>query len=1469
MFIDEDLKDHLENSYAIESRSAVVAEWNMNIPGNIAKLGNYRYRRDNEAYKFLPSIYDPFDSGYFYTNATDSDITIDNGLESDAITPLLFTQNRDKEKLYFSLEDCLKPFRPRSGINKSTFFPDKYLSNVNVNMYRRPRYYLPHRDDQFKYWRSFRTESIYRLIQDPAYVAVSGTPGRPATSTIANSNIEYGISKTSATGIYYIDDACPFVVYNETVPANRIVLKVQTHVGSIDLGTFKNQQTGQSFADPFFGETNKVVPREFSVQYLNPNNEWIDAISFNQQSTRDDGTPIFGTDGYLNLQYGLQIPTAYMDNFILVGTVTSTNALPSSNYTGYAYLLLENETDRGMLYVYNGTDYDEIVPEYKWTIGTDEVYENSNFVTKLNEPSSYTTTVGQTDVVFREFVYIKGIRIVVKTMSKPNCSFDLIEMSPRLIVDISDKVVDFSLQKILSNLATSALPVGELMVSGGSLTLFDTDNSFNFNNQNSIVADHLRKNIKFTFYEVIQNVNNANYYVPLKTLYSQYFPVTDQATGNVQFDLRDFYFYFENSKAPQILLTEVSLSQAVAILLDNIGFSNYVFRRLDGVSDPVIPYFFIPPDSSVAEVLNQLAIATQSAMFFDEYNNFVVMTKEYLLDNTGSRSTDIVLYGSEDSETDGIVKNKLKQNAKPANIVSISASDRLIYNNGQINYTTRYIQKSYGSIRQAQMVGPDKTWIYKPVLLWEVSGTEKTTSENAEQQGAYVLGAYPLNANLSAQVPQVVNHQLVNTDLDLGDSVYFLTRFSGYLYANGEIIRYQSQEFTIPGVGDVQISSNLEYQKYFAELPFNGKIYPTGIVNIYAKPYYETVDGISRLKNGPVVEHGRGQFGTIIVDHSAGLDAYWSSNANIQGCEMRSDLIYTTEIQPTIPANTSGATGIVKSTAEKSLRTGIIKNMFVSSFMTETDIAFQKSAKSGSLQSSALVFTGPQFQANQTPRDFISYVYKPLTGSFKHFGTRVRVIGRVEAGDSNTQTPYGVMNYFNIPNDDPSQSVIVGGGSAGIGLVDPATNNGYFFEIAATSNTDLNSLLKKDSNGNSTIALNNVIFYKVRRPSSGSTAKAIPVPLWGGIGNIIVDDGNFTGQYRFIGEENPTVYDLSIEYKDTGSIRTFYLYINQRLVSTVVDESPIPIVNNTVALFVRGTTKAMFENIYALGKNYSENSAFDTGLPLAAIFGDEDNTINANEALNKYALSGLVQKTYLSNISASKFPSYNIYFEEFGTIMRECAYFNVKYDKAFPALYANLAPTFNRIRSYVVSGFQAGSYGAEFLIFNATDTLLNLDETTGNYLRILGNTFTQDTTQTLTVDQYYSKRGNLANPELKTDGTVVNPNKILQEYEQIRISRLLYGNNEFSLDSNYIQDQDSAENLLGWLIEKSVRPRKNVGMTIFSNPMIQLGDIVSIDYKNADGIDVIDSVDKKYIVYNIDYSKSIDGPNMTIYLSEV
>jgi hypothetical protein len=1449
MFESDELKNHLETSNTISAQSAIVAEWNMNVPGNIYKLGNYRYRSTSTQYSVLPDFFDNNDSGSFYTGATDSDIVVDYGYDDEDV-PLLFRSKKTKEKLYYSLEDCIKPFRPRSGINKLSYFSGNYISYPNKDMYTRPRYYMPHKDDTFKYWRSYRTESVVPppLSETNALIPVS----------IQQSNIEYGISKNSSDGRYLIEDANPFVVYKEEVPANRIVIKVQTNVGSSDLGPFKNTG-GTTFNDPFYGNSNKTTPQNFKIQYLDIYNKWQDAYSFDEAPFIDDlQRPTIPDDGHIELQYGLEVPTRYINNFVFKRIETSVNALPNINIIGSAYLIANNPTDRGTLAIYNGFGYDFSIPVYKWQVGSDSITSNSTFVNDFTNPS-YFRESSSLERTYREFVWVKGIRLVVTTMNKPDIPLELIEMSPRLIANITNNVLEFEITKVLSDLGNSTLPVGQVMPGSGTISLFDSDQSFAETNiwngeSGSIIAKYLNKNIKFIFFEVIKNVNGADYYVPIKTLYSTNMPQVDQTNSNISIELRDFYFHFELTKAPQIFLQEVSLSQAICILLDSIGFSNYIFKRLSNANDPIIPNFFIAPEQSTAEVLNQLAIATQSAMFFDEYNNFVVMTKEYVLDSTGERSADIVLYGNNNS-------------GKLENIISISSQDKKVINSGTINYVARYIARTYGSFAQSQYT--DKSWIYKPSLLWEVSGSSATTTLNNQTQSKYALSAMPLNTDLTNNIPTVSGNVLINNKIDLGENAFWITRFKGMLYANGEIIKYDAVEYNITGTGNVWISTSQEYQDYFSKLPFNGKIYPTGLVRIYAEPYYETINGFTKLKNGPVVKHGRGQFGTEIVAHNAGLNPYWYDNNYVQGCDMESQYLYTTEIQPTLPATVStGAAGVNQTLAQKSERTGIIKNFMSSKFFNESGLKSLTSAAGGTIQSSALVINGPGFGTNDVPRNFISYVWKSLDKLYPHIGTRVRIIGKVEALGDMSQSPVGAMTYFNLPGSDPTQSVSIGGGSAGISLVDPKTNIGYYFEIAALTTANLQTYLKIDSKtGLSTNAINNIMFYKIQKEPSSS--KAIPVSLWGGVGNIIVDDGNFAGQYRLANEENPSVYDLSMEYVDEGSKRIFYLYINGKLVKTVIDSTPITLINPSIGLFVRGTTKAMFENIYALGKNYATNAVFDLDAPIASVFGDDNNSVNAIEALNKYAISGVIQKTYLTGIGTTKgIPSYNIYFEEFGTILRECAYFNIKYDRAYPALYARIAPTLNRLKGYTVSGFTADSYGAEFLIFNNTDTILNLDETSGNFLRIQGVTFTQDTTNTITIDDYYNNKGNASDPELLGNNLVTSPFRINEEYDQIKLSRILYGKNEFFLDSQYIQDSDTANDLLGWIASKNLKPKKNVGLDIFSIPTLQLGDIVNLSYKE-NGIDAITSDKTNFVVYNINYKKSIDGPTMTVYLSEV
>ena len=1501
MFESSELKNHFETSATIQTESLVLSEWNMNMPDNIFKLGNYRYRSQEQNSQFLtlPNVFDSADDGDYYTGATDADVVVDGGFENNG-TPQLFTSIKEKVKLLYSLEDCIKPFRPRSGINKAVSFQGKYLANSGSDIARRPRYYMGSRYDQFKYWTSFRTED----------------------------GIERGIAKTIVNGNYYIDDTVPFVVYKENVPTNRLVVKMQTNVGDIDLGDFTD--ISRTFADPFYGNINKTTPTRWKIQYLEEDT-WVDAYAFNENDLREDGSQIISHDGYVELQYALKnIPDNFRDTFIFAETISSTTLLPDQSLNGYAYLVIENNEDVGEFYIWNGLtdEYETFIPVYGWVLGNESINNKTSFVTDLTSPLSFTeTTNGK--VIYREFQNIRGLRVVVERMNKFDSTFDLIEMSPRLIVNISEKVIDYSVKKILSDLGNSSLPVGQLLASTGNLSIFDDDQAFNINNTNSIVSKYIRKNIKFNFYEKILNVNGFDYWVPIKTLYSDGFPQANVTGATLEISLRDFYFFLESMPAPRMLVTEVSLSYAITLILDYIGFSNYAFYRTTNEPEPIIPYFFIAPDQTVAEILNQLAVSTQTAMFFDEYNNFIVMSKDYMMPTIDDRDTSIVLSGSTNQSVSGIIENQTSGTLP--NILSIASEDKKVYNNGKINYTTRYIQRSYGNIRQASMIDQEKTWIYKPALLWEVSGTDstKTINEVASKQSKYVLGAMPINSNISGNVPTVSNHQIQNNLIDLGENVYWLTRYQGYFYSNGEIIRYDAAQFnvTVPvwyqiqsdgslsdsspeivlpgrlapinvidsldkkvasgeiteaqkgeeiqswrtshrqGSSNVWITSNQEYQNYFKSLPFNGKIYPTGLVRIYTVPFYETVDGVTRLQNGSVYEHGRAQFGTQITEHSASASSYWSNNDYTKGCEMQTEYLFTTKLLEdiSVPSTTVGAAGVNNTKARQTSRNGTIKNFMSSSYSSETSVNNTLSTQSGTIQSSALVINGPSFTTTEKPINLVSYVYKELNNSYKHFGTRMRIIGKIENNENRSQTPTGSVTYYQIAGVNPDQNISIGGGSGGLAvLLNPETNNGYYFEIAALTEQNIESYLKLDKNNKSNISINNVVFYKIKK--NASNTQAIPIKLYGGLSKITVDDGRFTGQSRMSGEENPTVYDLSIEYQDIGKIRRFFLYINNQLIKTVDDSDPLPIYNN-MATFVRGSSRVMFENIYALSENYSQNSVFTVGQTLSSAFGSKE--INASESFRKYAMSGIIQSTYLSGISSQEPPKYNMYFEEFGSIMRECSYFDIKYDRAYPALYAQLSPTFNKIKGYVTSGFYADSYGAEFLVFNATDTALNLDETSGNYLRIQGVTFTQDTTHELTVDEYFKKRSNFSNPLLTSSSQIISPLIEKEKFDNIKLSRMIYGNNDFTLDSPYIQTQDDAESLMGWIINKLMNPRKSVGVKIFANPTIQLGDIVTIDYKDNSGLDLVSNNSERFVIYNIEYSRGATGPTMNLYLSEI
>jgi hypothetical protein len=1751
MYDNDDVKNHIEQSSSVSTNSLVIAEWNLNIADNIDKVGNYRYRPTIASptinnYGEVAPTYDSTDTLDAYTEATDSYTTLVSGIDTATNEPTLFSTKNKKEETLYSLSECLNRFRPRSGINKLRYFEGKYLNTPNRDMFSQPRYYLSSKQDKFKYWDSYREEPVGSEI------------------------VRRGVGNQSADPVagYFMDDTAPFVVYKNPVPANRVVIKMQTHSSKFNNSAYQTSNN-KILEDPFWEDEasvvlqNQVSPYEWKVQYLNTSNTWTDIQDWTPSNqTRANGKRIVPSDGYVELFYGMTntLPT----NFKPLGEHLSLEALPIKASIGDAYLVPDiDDTDAGIYYVWNGTNWttNSFVPTYGWYLGEEEVTTTTQKVTQLTSPKMYGTASNKHTANYREFQFIKGLRIVVKTISQKDSRFELIEMSPRLVADFSDRTVSYSIDKIASDIGNSGFPVGELSVSSGQIDIFDYDQAFNVNNEltlngsgkviGSILSsaewDISSKNLQFKFYESIKDVLvdglYKDYYIPIKVMYIDGFPKINSEDRKVQLTLRDLFFYFESITAPQLLLRDVTLTYAVATILDSIGFSNYIFKYGSEENDFVIPYFYVQPDINVAEVLKSLAESSQTAMFFDEVNNFVLMSKDYLM-GTDKIEEDITLYGTKDFAKNGIMQNE-STSAVLSNIVSFESEDNVVYNAGKIVYNNKYLQKSYSKIREASVLPKNQVFRYKPVLLWEVAGTPSTRALNEEigNQNSYTLAAMALNDTLTNQLPFVDSSgNIQNNVMDFGQTIYWATRYNGYLYANGEIIKYDAIEHarTTVSVKDVAaqinsankkvlritstnfdklrvgqklsynsgsatlaantviekvdkstnritinndaifatsnadiefdvvsentnvwVTSVEEYQKYFSEIPFNGKLYPTGRVRIYTEPYYNADGTIDKSKpykdvingsvvsftgattkvsdtwaaetdRGAVAKHGRIQFETGVLNATLKTnmpirhDILDKANPWVASprkvFKMNPDSLFkqstrniVTEYTTTTAANTivysaagtlgtvtgsgpftaeisalgsrgnnfvvgekitatagtgslgSGTVTVTKvvngtkikisstaamtpgtltniggtpgttgskvlrtSTAVTTLKKGFVLSNVVTgiptgtkiqgtktfkvgsttynlivldkaitatvttgntvkfatrteealvkaaiSFNTDTDNApdvdtlsidkfdtsyylestdkkneFVKRAK-GSIRSSALTLRG----AYGLGSEYMSYVYKQYEEGVTpfYFGTRIKIVGEVqEKKKSNkvvSQIPMGSFSLSQETVEGKSYDIQGTGGGIAINLdTTTNTNVGYYFEIDALT---INNILS--TTGGATTAIPNVYFYKMLKGASSGVA--VPKLLWYGSTEINVDDGLFSG-LETLSTADSTSYDLAIEQvqdvSKSATSKTFNLYINNKLIATVVDNDALPTSSNynKMALFVRGSGNVMFENVFEISNNISADKTIS----------DRNSTFNEQKFDNKnfrpYLMNPSVLDSYLKEIGINGPSEYRMKYDEFGTIMRECAYFNVRYDKAYPALYSRISPTLNSNQGYVISGYNATAYNAEFLVFNATDFALALDDTTGNYLRIQGVSFTQQSEHDLTVDEYFAKHSDSS-----------NYSDLNKQYRDIQNSRSLYNRNDFTIQGEYIQSLDVATNLMRWIVDKIMKPKKSIGVKIFANPMIQLGDIVTIDYEQ-DGVPIV-PLTTRFVVYHTKFSRTKDGPEMTLYLSEV
>jgi len=275
-------------------------------------------------------------------------------------------------------------------------------------------------------------------------------------------------------------------------------------------------------------------------------------------------------------------------------------------------------------------------------------------------------------------------------------------------------------------------------------------------------------------------------------------------------------------------------------------------------------------------------------------------------------------------------------------------------------------------------------------------------------------------------------------------------------------------------------------------------------------------------------------------------------------------------------------------------------------------------------------------------------------------------------------------------------------------------------------------------------------------------------------------------------------YKVDIRVKVQSSVVAIDVFINNFKV-TAVDSSDVISPTGNIALFSNANS-TFFDYVYSIPLNETQYKDGVIGSQYSGRFGSTTLDFLYGDKLS----SGFEN----SGISGGAV-------DEFGTVARELLKVNIKYDSrpAFPII------TSLGLNQFVeLLGYRLNSFGAEVYVLNNAGTFVPLDDSRFASFSVIGNTLVQSG-----QNEYLDKTIN--------EFTVP---------EQV------------TFESVWIQKESDAKSLSDWIKGQWSKKQSVCELEVFSNPLISVGDIVTINYP-ANGLNGT----QKFIVSSI--NNSFDG----------
>lgn len=203
-----------------------------------------------------------------------------------------------------------------------------------------------------------------------------------------------------------------------------------------------------------------------------------------------------------------------------------------------------------------------------------------------------------------------------------NSSLNVIAIEAHLEADLTDRLISVSDTFDMGE-SSDLYPIGTITSNVAEISLSNEDSIFN-KETDGIYQGLIDKNVEFNL-EYIYTVSGVEYIVQQFVMYASEWSVAD---GIADIDLEDYSKFLKEDSPNSFMIENKSSTEIIWRILDSVGFNNYEINNEDVVENTVIPVYWTDGERTVWEELDEVAKATQTAIYFDSFGKLQVRTRE-------------------------------------------------------------------------------------------------------------------------------------------------------------------------------------------------------------------------------------------------------------------------------------------------------------------------------------------------------------------------------------------------------------------------------------------------------------------------------------------------------------------------------------------------------------------------------------------------------------------------------------------------------------------------------------------------------------------------------------------------------------------------------------------------------------------------------------------------------------------------